>query len=135
MRHRTITTKLGRSTAHRKMMLSNLVCSLIEKKRVVTTITKAKLARQLGEKMVTLGKDGSLAARRRAVSILHQKPAVKALFDEIAPQCNDRNGGYIRIVKRGKRRSDCSEMAIVEWVTLQAPVKKKRKPKEEKAAE
>jgi len=108
-------------------MLANLVCSLIFEKRITTTLVKAKAMRQLAEKMVTLAKRGTLAARRRAVSVLHQKDVVKMLFADIAPQCQDRNGGYTRIVKLARCRSDGATLAIVEWISIRA-VDKKKKP-------
>ena len=116
MRHRKRTIKLGRSSAHRDALLAGLVCDLIRWKRIVTTLPKARAARSLAEKMVTLGKRGDLAARRRAISRLRQPGRVKELFDQIAPTFVGRAGGYTRIVKRGKRMSDNAEMAILEWV-------------------
>ena len=131
MRHRKQDTKLGRPGAHREAMLAALVCGLIRERRVTTTLAKAKLARRLAEKMVTLGRQGTLAARRRAVSKLRRPGAAAILFDEIAPSFNGRQGGYTRIVKLGPRRSDGSEMAILEWVGADAPDKSKPKAKEE----
>lgn len=116
MRHRKNCTRLGRSSAHRKALLASLVCNLIEQKRIKTTLSKAKLARSLAEKMVTVGRKGSVTDRRHALSVLRQRNAVSKLFDEIVPQCEGRNGGYTRIMKLGRRRSDSSEMAILEWV-------------------
>jgi len=123
MRHRKNTLKLGRTSAHRKELLSNLVCGLIEHRRIKTTLPKAKAARTLAEKMVTLGKKGDLAARRRAISRLHRPELVKILFEEIAPGFAERSGGYTRITKLGARMSDASEMAVLEWVEAGAPVK------------
>ena len=125
MRHKIVSSTFGRSTAHRKVMLASLVCSLIDEKRIQTTLPKAKSARQLAEKMVTLAKNGTLAARRKALSVLRQKRAVNVLFNDIASQCKDRSSGYIRIVKLGCSRADSSEMAIMEWVDV-APVDKKK---------
>jgi len=116
MRHLKSTAKLGRKSEHRNMMLANLVCSLIYHNRVVTTLAKAKAARRLAEKMVTLGKKGTLHARRLAVARLHQKPAVRILFSQIAQVHKDRHGGYTRIIKLHRRRGDAAEMAILEWV-------------------
>ncbi|MFC1467076.1 50S ribosomal protein L17 [Verrucomicrobiota bacterium] len=116
MRHRKNTVKLGRTSAHRDAMLANMVCSLITEKRIKTTLPKAKAARVLAEKMVTLGKRNTLATRRLAVAKLHQKDAVKELFDNVAPGFASRNGGYTRILKIGQRSSDGSEMAFLEWV-------------------
>lgn len=135
MRHRKRTVKLGRTGAHRNAMLANMVCSLIEAKRVTTTLAKAKAASSMAEKMVTLGKDGSLAARRRVLSKLQQKKPVSELFSTIAPTFRERNGGYTRIVKLGRRSSDSSEMVILEWVEtfgadaeISAPVQEEKKP-------
>ena len=126
MRHRKKTIKLGRTSSHRDALLSGLVCNLISAKRIITTVPKAKAARSLAEKMVTLGKRGDLAARRRAVSKLRQKEHVGTLFASIAPSFKDRNGGYTRIVRLGRRASDSSEMAVLEWVNyVPEPPKKK----------
>ncbi len=130
MRHQKKTVKLGRTAEHRKALLANQVCSLIEHERIKTTLAKAKAVRPLAEKMVTLGKNGSLHARRTAVAVLRQKNAVKKLFDNIAPRSASRNGGYTRIVRLGPRMSDSALMAYLEWVDA-APVTEE-KPKDEK---
>ena len=116
MRHQKKTVKLGRTAEHRKALLANQVCSLIEHQRIKTTLAKAKAVRPLAEKMVTLGKQGSLHARRTALAVLRQKDAVKKLFDDIAPRSADRNGGYTRIIKLGLRKSDAAAVAFIEWV-------------------
>ena len=116
MRHRKQTAKLGRTGSHRNAMLANLVCSLIKHKRVRTTLAKAKAARSVAEKMVTLGKSGTIHDRRLAAARLHQEDAVKILFNEIAPASKDRRGGYTRIVKLLRRQGDAAEEAILEWV-------------------
>lgn len=127
-------------------MLANLVCSLIKHKRVTTTLAKAKAARSVAEKMVTLGKHGTVHDRRIAVARLHQEDAVKILFTEIAPAQKNRNGGYTRIVKMHQRQGDASQLAILEWVdvavtggsTTDSAADKESKPaetKEEAAAE
>jgi large subunit ribosomal protein L17 len=122
MRHRKRTAKLGRTGSHRNAMLANLVCSLITHKRIRTTLAKAKAARSVAEKMVTLGKTGTVHARRLAAARLHQEDAVKILFNEIAPASKARRGGYTRIVKvltKGGalgRQGDAAEEAILEWV-------------------
>src|SRR6187402_3278584 len=118
MRHRKRTAKLGRTSSHRNAMLSNLVCSLILHKRVTTTLAKAKAARSVAEKMVTLGKNGTIHDRRLAAARLHQEDAVKILFNEIAPAQKSRNGGYTRIIKLHPRQGDASEVAILEWTDL-----------------
>jgi large subunit ribosomal protein L17 len=124
MRHRKKTVKLGRSQAHRDSLLSNQVCSLIEHRRIKTTLAKAKATKPLAERMVTLGKKGDLHARRVAISYLKQKDAVKKLFTEIAPAAAGRKGGYTRIVKLGARLSDSAPMAYLEWVDYAPEVKK-----------
>ena len=116
MRHQKKTVKLGRTAEHRKALLANQVCSLIEHQRIKTTLAKAKAVRPLAEKMVTLGKKGSLHARRTALAVLRQKGAVKKLFEDIAPRSATRNGGYTRIVKLGARKSDSAPVAFIEWV-------------------
>jgi len=122
MRHQKKTVKLGRTAEHRKALLANQVCSLIEHRRIKTTLAKAKAVRPLAEKMVTLGKNGSLHARRTALAVLRQKDAVKKLFDDIAPRSADRQGGYTRIIKLGQRKSDSAAIAFLEWVDVAAVV-------------
>ncbi|MFZ9933363.1 MAG: 50S ribosomal protein L17 [Chthoniobacterales bacterium] len=143
MRHQKKTVKLGRSQAHRDALLANQVCSLIIHQRIRTTLAKAKAARPLAEKMVTLGKKGTIHARRTAAAYLHQADAVKKLFSEIAPRSSTRQGGYTRIVKLGARKSDSAPMAILEWVdaavVTEAPEaetapKAEKKPAKKKAA-
>ena len=97
-------------------MLANLACSLIKHKRIKTTLAKAKALRSVAEKMVTLGKGGSLHQRRLAAARLHQEDAVKILFSEIAPGYRARHGGYTRIIKLSQRQGDASQQAIIEWV-------------------
>ena len=133
MRHQKKTVKLGRSQAHRDSLLSNQVCSLIEHRRIKTTLAKAKATKPLAERMVTLGKKGDLHARRTALSYLKHKDVVKKLFTEIAPAAADRKGGYTRIVKLGARLSDSAPMAYLEWVDY-APEVKKEEPAAEKSA-
>ena len=128
MRHQKKTIKLGRTAEHRKAMLANQVCSLIEHQRIKTTLAKAKAVRPLAEKMVTLGKRGSIHARRTALATLRHKNAIKKLFEDIAPRSTERNGGYTRIVKLGQRKSDSAPMAFIEWVDAAPTI-------EEKAAE
>src|SRR5438128_3755525 len=132
MRHRKKTIKLGRTAEHRKALLANQVCSLIEHQRIKTTLAKAKAVRPLAERMVTLGKSGSIHARRTALATLRRKNAVKKLFDDIAPRSAERNGGYTRIVKLGQRKSDSAPMAFIEWVDMTEVVEEK--PVEEKKA-
>ena len=133
MRHSKKTVKLGRSQAHRDALLANQVCSLIEHRRIRTTLAKAKATKPLAERMVTLGKKGDLHARRIAVSYLKHKDIVKKLFAEIAPAAAARKGGYTRITKLGPRQSDSAPMAYLEWVDY-APEVKKEEPAAEKPA-
>jgi large subunit ribosomal protein L17 len=132
MRHQKKTVRLGRKAEHRKALLANQVCSLIEHRRIKTTLAKAKAVRPIAEKMVTLGKNGSLHARRTAFATLRHKDAVKKLFDEIAPASTERNGGYTRIIRLGQRKSDSALMAFIEWVD--ATVVVEEKPAEETKA-
>src|ERR1044071_6915998 len=135
MRHLKRTAKLGRTGEHRNAMLSNLVCSLIKNKRVTTTLAKAKAARSVAEKMVTLGKRGTIHDRRLATAHLkynpnrmaptkarskkaREKDVIRILFDELAPAFKDRRGGYTRIVKLNQRQGDAADLAILEWVEL-----------------
>ena len=113
MRHRVDTFKIGRSGAHRRAMLANMVSSLFEHGRIETTIVKAKAAASFAERLITLGKKGEIHHRRLAFSRLRNKEAVKTLFDEIAPGYADRQGGYTRIFKLGKRRGDAAETCIL----------------------
>lgn len=108
--------KLGRRTDHRNAMLRNQVTSLLKHGRIETTLTRAKETRRMAEKMITLGKRGDLHARRQVLAYIYDEDVVKKLFDEIAPNYADRNGGYTRILKLGPRRGDGSEMAILELV-------------------
>ena len=140
MRHQKHTRKLGRTSQHRDAMLANIVASLIIHKRVKTTLAKAKAARPLAEKLVTLGKGGTLHDRRLAVAKIGQKDAVATLFKQIAPGFKDRKGGYTRIVKLGPRQSDSAPVAFLEWVDYvvkieEAPVEKTEKPAKEEKTE
>ena len=135
MRHLKRKAKLGRTSEHRNAMLANLVCSLIEHKRVTTSLAKAKAARSVAEKMVTLGKKGTIAHRRLAVARLHQEKAAKTLFTEIAPAFKDRRSGYTRIIKLGQRNGDASQSAILEWVDSVVPAAPAAPAAETKAEE
>src|SRR5881392_3799343 len=132
MRRQKKTIKLGRTAEHRKALLANQVCSLIQHQRIKTTLAKAKAVRPLAERMVTLGKNGSIHARRTAFATLRQKNAVKKLFEDIVPRSAERNGGYTRIVKLGQRKSDSAQMAFIEWVDMAEVVEEK--PAEQKKA-
>ncbi|HPL14297.1 MAG TPA: 50S ribosomal protein L17 [Candidatus Aminicenantes bacterium] len=125
--------KLGRTTAHREMLLRNLATSLIEKERVRTTVAKAKELRPFVEKLITMGKTGTLAARRRALAVLVKEDAVTRLFETVAPRFSERSGGYTRIVKLGPRKGDGAEMAVIELVGSEFKAKEKKKKDKEKS--
>ena len=141
------TRKLGRPTAHRMAMLRGMVTLLLENGQIETTLTRAKEVRSMAEKMITLGKKNTLASRRAALAYITKEDVVTKLFNEIAPNYANRNGGYTRILKLGPRRGDAAEMAIVALVeadvteTVEAkaeekkPAKKTAKKTEEAAAE
>lgn len=134
MRHLKRTAKLGRTSEHRNAMLANLVCSLILHKRVTTTLAKAKAAKSVADKIVTLGKSGTVHDRRLVVARLHSEQAAKVLFTEIAPGQKERRGGYTRIVKLGNRQGDAGQKAILEFVDLPvapAPAEKPAEPAKE----
>ena len=122
MRHRKAGRKLNRTAAHRKAMLRNMVTSLLEHERIVTTVPKAKEARRVAEKMITLGKRGDLHARRQAMAYIRSKGIVAKLFDELSSQYADRQGGYTRIIRTGNRYGDAAPMAIVELVGYEEAV-------------
>jgi large subunit ribosomal protein L17 len=116
VRHARSGKKLGRDSAHRKALYSNLAGALIEHGRIRTTVTKAKAVKPLAEQMITLGRRGDLHARRQATSFLRSRYVVHKLFAEVAPLFKDRPGGYTRIVKIGPRPGDAAEMAYLELV-------------------
>ena len=116
MRHKVATFKIGRSGAHRRAMLANMVSSLYENGQIETTLVKAKEARRFAERLITIGKKGDLHNIRLAVARLRNKEMVRKLFTEIAPSYEGRNGGYTRIIKLGKRRGDAAEMCILQLV-------------------
>jgi large subunit ribosomal protein L17 len=129
MRHRRKTSKLQRTKAHRRSLLANQLCSLIEHRQIRTTLAKAKALRPVAEKMVTIGKKGLAAEaagdtakgvhyRRQALAFLRHKSAVTKLFAEVAPASTDRPGGYTRVTKLGARYSDAAPMAFISWVDL-----------------
>ncbi len=117
MRHHVAGRKLGRKTPHRLAMLANMASSLIKYDRIETTLPKAKELRSLAERLITLGKQQTLHARRRAVALIRDKGAVHKLFSEIAQRFTDRKGGYTRVLKLGARHGDAAPMAIIEYVT------------------
>jgi large subunit ribosomal protein L17 len=139
MRHRKGGSKLGRNPAHRRATLRNLVTNVIERERVHTTLARARAARPLVERIITLGKRDSLHTRRQAASFLQTPRSVKKLFDELAPRFADRPGGYTRILRAGWRRGDNGAVAILELVGSELKVQEKEKGKKgrkkEEAAE
>ena len=116
MRHARSGRKLGRDSAHRKALYSNLAGALIEHGRIKTTVTKAKAVKPYAEQMITLGRRGDLHARRQATAFLRSRDVVHKLFADVAPLFKDRPGGYTRIVKIGPRPGDAAEMAYLELV-------------------
>jgi large subunit ribosomal protein L17 len=121
MRHGKTFRKLNRTSSHRRAMLRNLVTSLIEHGRVTTTVARAKELRSVADRMVTLGKRGDLAARRRALGYVRKRECVHKLFAEIAPGFASRGGGYTRVLKVGRRHGDSAPMAIIEFVEGTTP--------------
>src|SRR5437763_4761888 len=127
MRHGMVNRKLGRTTGHRLAMFRNQLASLIDKERIITTLPKAKELRPQVERLITLGKNDSVHARRQAARVINDAAVVAKLFDTLGPRFTDRPGGYTRIIKLGPRRGDAAEMAILEFVGYELE-------KEEKAA-
>lgn len=125
MRHQKGVAKLGKSQAHRRAMLRNMVTSLLRHERIRTTAPKAKVARRYAEQMITLGKRGGLHARRQAAAFLMDETVLKKLFDDLAPKFTERAGGYTRLMRMGPRKGDGADMAILELVTQSQPRKKK----------
>jgi large subunit ribosomal protein L17 len=136
MRHQRSGKKLGRDSAHRKALYSNLAGALIEHGRIQTTQAKAKAVKPLAEKLITLGKRGDLHARRQALAALRSNDVVHRLFADIAPRFSDRPGGYTRIVKLGPRQGDAAEMVYLELVDYEpaaSPLAPPRARREETA--
>ncbi|MEA2624431.1 MAG: large subunit ribosomal protein [Candidatus Binatota bacterium] len=130
MRHLKAGRKLNRTSSHRTALFRNLVTALIHHEKIRTTDAKAKELRRLADRMVTLGKQGTLHARRRAFDRIRDRKAVGKLFDEIAPRFRERAGGYTRIVKIGIRAGDAAPLSVIEWtgVSEAAAPKGKKKP-------
>ena len=116
MRHQKAGRKLGRTSSHRKAMFRNMVTSFFEHEKIETTDAKAKELRKIAEKMITLGKRGDLHSRRLVLRVVNDKDVVRSLFEDIAPRYQDRNGGYTRILKAGRRRGDNAPLSIIELV-------------------
>ena len=118
MRHNKIGRKLGRKTAHRKALMSNLASALITHKRIKTTDAKAKELRMYIEPLVTFAKKGDLHSRRQVLKKIRHKSIVRELFDNIGPVFSNRNGGYTRIIKLGFRDNDCAPISMIEFVGI-----------------
>jgi large subunit ribosomal protein L17 len=131
MRHRNAGFKLGRNTSHRRAMLRNLVTSVILMDRVETTITKCKASRPIVEKMITLGKNGSVHARRQALAYLMTPESVDRLFNIVAPRYASRNGGYLRITRTGPRKGDAAELAYIELLGAEHELNEKAQKRAE----
>ena len=116
MNHNKSYRKLGRRADHRMAMLKNLTISLVKEEKLETTVTRAKELRKFAERMITLGKKGTLADRRRAFAFLRDEEAVAKLFNDLAPKYAERNGGYTRIIKTSVRKGDSAEVAIIALV-------------------
>ncbi len=133
MRHKKAHRKLGRTTSHRKAMISNVATSLFEHKQVRTTTVKAKEVRRTVDKLITFAKRGTLADRRQVLRTIRQKEIVKSLFDDIAPTYKERAGGYTRVIKLGRRRGDGAEMALLELVGFEGIALEKQQKAEDRA--
>jgi large subunit ribosomal protein L17 len=127
MRHRKAKNKLGMGTSHREAMLRNMVTSLLEHESITTTDARAKAIRSVADKMITLGKRGDLHARRQAMQTIRSKKVTSLLFDEIAPRFSNREGGYVRVVKKGFREGDRAAMSLVELVEKNPEKTKEKK--------
>jgi len=134
MRHKVAGWKLGRTTAHRRSVLRNLVTSLILEERIQTTVPKAKAMRPRVEKMISLGKRGSLPARRQALAYLMSQAAVDKLFDTIGPRFGDRNGGYLRIVRTAWQKGDGADKVFIELLGSEKLLDEKRQKRAEARA-
>lgn len=134
MRHRVRSRKLGRTSAHRLALYRNMVTSLLEHERIQTTDAKAREVRRIAERMITLGKRGTLHARRRALRIIRQREVAAKVFDELADRYRDRPGGYTRVLKIGIRTGDAAPVSIVELVEAGEVARPKAEPAEKKTA-
>ena len=138
MRHQKSGRKLNRSSSHRWALMRNLITSLLREEKIQTTDAKAKELRRWADRVITLGKQGSLHARRQVLGIVQDKAVVRKLFDSIAPRFKDRPGGYTRIVKIGIRRGDAAPLSIIELVAGAAPAtepKPRRRRRRQAAAQ
>lgn len=132
MRHRVVGRKLSRPTKHRELMFRNMLVSLLQYERIRTTLAKGKELRSWADRIISLGKEGTLHARRQAFALLRDEGIVKKLFDEIAPRFKDQTGGYTRVYRLGWRQGDGAPLSLVELVQLASPQKKKSTMKKAK---
>lgn len=132
MRHRVAGRKLSRHTRHRELMFRNMLVSLLQYERIKTTLAKGKELRRWADRIISLGKKGTLHARRQAFALLRDEGIVKKLFDEIVPKLKDREGGYTRVFKLGWRQGDGAPLSLVELVTFSHPEEKKSTMKKAK---
>jgi large subunit ribosomal protein L17 len=131
MRHRRNDIKLGRSPAHREALMASLVCSLIAEKRIQTTVAKAKSAQRVAERLVTTARQGTLASRRQVIEKLRSPAHASELIKSVIPAMGDRTSGYTRIMRLGRRVGDNAETALLEWVGIAPPNKRKAAVKED----
>jgi large subunit ribosomal protein L17 len=132
MRHRKAGKELGRNPSHRRAMLRNMVTSLLKHEQIETTDAKAKALRPLAEKMITLAKRGDLHARRQALAYIQEKPVAHRLFEELKDRYLDRQGGYVRIVKKGMRKGDGADISVIQLLPVEGRKKKTKKSKSSK---
>ena len=130
MRHRRAGRRLGRTSSHRKALMRNLVTSLFEHEKITTTDAKAKELRGVADKMITLGKRGTLHARRQAMSFIRSNRVTKKVFEELSPRYSERMGGYTRVIKVGTREGDNALLSVIELM----PAEEKKGSKKKKAA-
>jgi large subunit ribosomal protein L17 len=134
MRHLKAGKKLGRNTSHRRALLRNLVTSLVMEERIETTVAKAKALRPQVEKMITLGKRGDVNSRRLAAGFMMTRESVEKLFDTVAPRMGDRNGGYVRIIRKGFQQGDGAEKVYIELMGSEQVIDEKRQKRAEARA-
>lgn len=129
MRHRKVGRKLGRNSSHRDAMFRNMVTSFFRYEQLETTDAKAKELRPIAEKMITLAKRGDLHARRQALSYIQDKTVAHKLFEDLKDRYPDRQGGYVRIVKKGIRKGDGAPVSVIQLLPVEQETKKKKKTK------
>ncbi|MBN1829180.1 MAG: 50S ribosomal protein L17 [Deltaproteobacteria bacterium] len=134
MRHRNATKKLGRTSSHRRAMLRNMVTSLFRHEKITTTDAKAKVLRSVAEKMITLGKKGSLHARRKALAFIRDTAVAAKVFDELSDRYRERAGGYTRIMKKAERPGDNALLSVIELIPAEGKTAEKAGVKKEKKA-